>query len=144
MFELLTNKIEVVDMDFVLNSSLRLRQWLLVGMEEVKVFSPSLRLRQWLLIRAEEVRISSPSLRLWQWLFVGVEEVRVSSSSLRLWQWLMVRAKEVVWPFGVAKIPSNWPLCFVVAEADSIFFSLSISTDWKLSKALLVFYLGPD
>ncbi len=75
MSEPLTNEVEVVDTSYISNPSLRLRRWLLVGAEEVRVSSPSLRPRQWLLARAEEVRVSNPSLRPRQWLMVGAEEV---------------------------------------------------------------------
>ncbi len=61
--ELLTNKVEVVDTSFISNPSPRLREWLLVGVEEVRVSNLSLRPWQWLLVGTKEVRVSNPSLR---------------------------------------------------------------------------------
>ncbi len=75
MSEPLTNDVKVVNTNCVSNPSLRLRQRLLVGVEEVRASSSSLRPWQWLLAEAEEVRVSNPSLRPWQWLIMGAEEV---------------------------------------------------------------------
>lgn len=64
--KLLTNEEEGVDTSYDSNPSLRPRQWLLVGTEEVRVSSLFLKLLQGLLVGAEEVRVSNLSLRPWQ------------------------------------------------------------------------------
>lgn len=70
-----------------------------------------------------------------------VDSNYVSNPSLRRQQWLTKGMEEIFWFFGTAKKSSKLSLMRLlysaVAKTELIFFRFSISSTWKLSKALL-------